>query len=188
VWKYNTAAALHEHLILEKYCTLLGTSMAGMVCYEDRVAMNYLRVRPEVLGERIGCIGLSGGGNRAALLQAACDAIKAVVIVGLMTTYAELLDHNVASHTWMLFPPGLARFADWPDLAACRAPAPLLVQYDNEDDLFTLQGMKDAHERISLHYRNSGQPERYTGQFYPGPHKFDQEMQTTAFRWVKENL
>ena len=45
VARYNAAAALHEHLI-EKYCTLLGTTMAGVVNYEDRVAVNYLRSRP----------------------------------------------------------------------------------------------------------------------------------------------
>ncbi|MFN8446308.1 MAG: acyl-CoA thioester hydrolase/BAAT C-terminal domain-containing protein [Caldilineaceae bacterium] len=188
VWKYNTAAGLHEHLILEKYCTLLGTSMAGVVCYEDRVALNYLLSRPEVNASQIGCIGLSGGGNRSAMLLATHDAIQAAVIVGLMTTYAELLDHNVASHTWMLFPPNLSRYADWPDLAACRSPMPLLVQYDTEDNLFTPQGMKDAHERIALHYRNLGQPERYSGQFYPGPHKFDLTMQEAAFAWLKEHL
>ncbi len=188
IWKYNTAAGLHEHLILEKYCTLLGTSMAGMVCYEDRVALNYLLSRPEVNTEQVGCIGLSGGGNRSAMLLATHDAIRAAVIVGLMTTYAELLDHNVASHTWMLFPPNLARYCDWPDLAACRAPMPLLVQYDSEDNLFTLKGMKDADQRIALHYDNMGQSGNYTGQFYPGPHKFDVEMQEAAFAWLGGRL
>ena len=188
IWKYNTAAGLHEHLILEKYCTLMGTSMAGMVCYEDRVALNYLLSRPEVNSEKVGCIGLSGGGNRSAMLLASHDSIRAAVIVGLMTTYAELLDHNVASHTWMLFPPNLSRYCDWPDLAACRAPMPLLVQYDTEDSLFTLQGMQDADKRIAQHYANVGHASRFTGQFYPGPHKFDLEMQDAAFAWLKQNL
>ena len=26
------------------------------------------------------------------------------------------------------------------------------------------------------------------GQFYPGPHKFDPEMQADAFAWLKERL
>ena len=87
-----------------------------------------------VIADRVGCIGLSGGGNRAALLTATHDRIAATVIIGLMTTYEGLLDHNL-SHTWMLFPFGWARYGDWPDLAACRAPSPLLVQYDLEDNL-----------------------------------------------------
>ena len=184
---YNQATVVHEHLV-SKYCNLLGTSMAGVVSHEDRIAVNYLLSRPEVLANAVGCIGLSGGGNRAALLQATHDSIQAAVIVGLMSTYDGLLDHNVFSHTWMFFPFQWARVGDWPDLAACRAPSPLLVQYDLEDDLFTPAGMRAADARIATHYQSVGHPEAYTGQFYPGPHKFDLEMQTAAFAWLKEQL
>jgi dienelactone hydrolase len=183
---YNTVSDAHEHLVA-KYCNLLGTSLAGIVSYEDRIALNYLLGRPDVLPARAGCIGLSGGGNRAALLNATHDRIAATVIVGLMSTYAELLDHN-ATHSWLFFPYGWAREGDWPDLAACRAPSPLLVQYDLEDALFTPAGMQDAHTRLTAHYQHVGQPEAYTGQFYPGPHKFDLEMQAAAFAWLQAKL
>jgi hypothetical protein len=155
-----------------------------MVCYEDRVATNYLRNREDVLADRIGCIGLSGGGNRAAMLLATHDSIKAAVIVGLMSTYEELLDKDL-SHTWMLFPFNWAKQGDWPDVAACRAPMPLLVQYDLEDNLFTVKGMRDADARIAMHYHAVGAANAYAGQFYPGPHKFDLEMQAAAFQWLK---
>jgi dienelactone hydrolase len=158
-----------------------------VVAFEDRVALNYLLSRAEVDAGNIGCIGLSGGGNRAALLNATHQAIRATVIIGLMTTYPALLDHNM-SHTWMLFPFGWSRHGDWPDIAACRAPSPLLVQYDLEDDLFTEEGMRAAHARLRGHYEKSGQPAAYVGQFYPGPHKFDLEMQSAAFGWLKEKL
>jgi dienelactone hydrolase len=184
--RYNIAAHFHEHWV-SKYCNILGTSMAGVVCFEDRVALNYLLSRPDVDARRVGCIGLSGGGNRAALLNAAHEGIRATVIVGLMTTYPALLDHNM-SHTWMLFPYGWARHGDWPDIAACRAPSPLLVQYDLQDDLFTESGMREAHARLQTHYASIGKPDAYTGQFYLGPHKFDLEMQSAAFGWLMEQL
>jgi dienelactone hydrolase len=184
--QYNTAAYHHEHWVA-KYCNILGTSLAGVVGYEDRIAVNYLLSRADVIPNRIGCIGLSGGGNRAALLNATHDQIGATVIVGLMSTYEGLLDHNM-SHTWMLFPFGWARYGDWPDLAACRAPSPLLVQYDVEDELFTEQGMRDADARLKMHYASVGNPGAYVGQFYPGPHKFDLEMQAAAFIWLKRSL
>ena len=183
---YNAAANQHEHTAA-KYCNLMGTSLAGVVCFEDRVAFNYLRSRPEISPDHIGCIGLSGGGNRAAMLTATHDSVAATVIVGLMSTYEGLLDHNV-SHTWMLYPFGLARYMDWPDLAACRAPSPLLVQYDDEDDLFTPEGMHAAHERIAGHFASVNASDAYVGQFYPGPHKFDVAMQVAAFAWLSQKL
>ncbi|PKO23864.1 MAG: hypothetical protein CVU38_01970 [Chloroflexi bacterium HGW-Chloroflexi-1] len=151
---------------------------------KDRIALSYLRSRPEIDPARVGCGGLSGGGNRAALLLATHDGIAAAVIVGLMSTYEGLLDHNVESHTWMLFPHGWSRYGDWADIAASRAPLPLLVQYDNEDDLFTPAGMHAAHDRLAAHYASVGQGTAYTGQFYPGPHKFDLAMQEAAFEWL----
>ena len=184
--RYNMSAAHHEHWIA-KYGNLLGTSLAGVVSHEDRIAVNYLLSRADVLADHIGCIGLSGGGNRAALLNAAHERIAATVIVGLMSTYEGLLDHNM-SHTWMFFPFGWARHGDWPDLAACRAPAPLLVQYDLDDALFTAQGMRDADARLQAHYASVGKPEAYIGQFYAGPHKFDLPMQAAAFAWLKQSL
>lgn len=184
--RYNVSAYFHEHWI-SKYCNILGTSLAGVVCFEDRLALNYLLSRPDVDIQRVGCIGLSGGGNRAALLNATHQSIRATVIVGLMTTYQALLDHNM-SHTWMLFPFGWARHGDWPDIAACRAPSSLLVQYDLQDPLFTEAGMRDAHARLQDHYASVGKPDAYTGQFFPGPHKFDLEMQSAAFDWLKQQL
>lgn len=184
---YNVASGPHEHLV-SKYCNLLGTSMAGIVSHEDRIAVNYLMSRPDVAPGGVGCVGLSGGGNRGALLQATHPHLRAAVIVGLMSTYDGLLDHNVYSHTWMFFPFAWGRYGDWPDLAACRAPSPLLVQYDIDDPLFTLQGMQAAHERLSMHYASVDQPQAYEGQFYPGPHKFDLEMQEAAFSWLEKEL
>lgn len=183
---YNRTAGQHEHTV-SKYCNLLGTNMAGVVCYEDRVATNYRQSRDDVIADRVGCMGLSGGGNRAAMLLATHDSMAAAVIVGLMSTYEQLLDMNL-SHTWMLFPFNWAKHGDWPDVAACRAPMPLLVQYDLEDDLFTVKGMRDADARIAAHYRDAGDCDAYTGQFYPGPHKFDLHMQAAAFDWLKQRL
>ncbi|HLT61598.1 MAG TPA: hypothetical protein VK020_10425 [Microlunatus sp.] len=179
---YDAAARDHEHLV-EKYCRLLGTTFAAVVNREDRIALAYLRSREDVT--EVGCVGLSGGGCRAALLQATSD-VAAAVVVGMMSTYDGLLDRHVALHTWMFFPAGLPAEADWPDLAACRAPSPLLVQYNRHDALFDLAGQEAADRRIAEHYRAA--PENYSGRFYDGPHKFDRQMQDEAFDWLERRL
>jgi dienelactone hydrolase len=184
--EYNYIANRHEHWV-SKYCNALGTSLAGVVSHEDRIALNVLRSRPDVDGNNVACMGLSGGGNRAGLLRATARGLKAAAVICLMCTYEALLDHNM-SHTWMLFPFVWSRFGDWPDLVACQAPAPLLVQYALDDDLFTEPGMRDAHALLGSHYRYAGQPQAYTGQFYPGLHRFDLEMQQAAFQWLRQQL
>ncbi|NUW36924.1 hypothetical protein HTZ77_36800 [Nonomuraea sp. SMC257] len=178
---YDRAAALHEHL-LEKYCVLLGTSLAGAVAGEDLAAAAYLRSRPDV--GPVGCVGLSGGGLRAALLGAFDPAIGAVAVVAMMSSYRELLDRHVASHTWMLYPPGLSRVCDWPSLAASAAPRPLLVQYGERDELFPPAGMRRAHAIISRAYPDGG----YDGVFFDAPHAFTVPMQEHAFAWLERRL
>jgi dienelactone hydrolase len=184
---YNGAAYLHEHLI-SKYCTVLGTSFAAIVAYEDRCALAYLRSRPEVDSARVGCLGLSGGGARAALLRATARELAACAIAGMMSTYEDLLDRSVAPHTWMLFPPGWSTQGDWPDLAASGAPSPLLVHYLLDDAQFTVNGMKAADRRIAGHYARAGAQDAYVGEFYPGPHRFDLDMQEHAFAWLGPHL
>jgi dienelactone hydrolase len=181
---YNNAAARHEHVV-EKYCRLLGTTMAAVVNYEDRVALSYLRRRPDVLDDRTGCVGMSGGGLRAGLLQATADELGAAAVVAMMSTYEGLLDHNVAGHTWMLFPASMPQVADWPQVVGCRPASPLLVQYNRDDELFTPSGMADADEQLRARAAEAG---TYTAQWYDGPHKFDRPMQDAAFAWLAEAL
>lgn len=187
VARYHGAAWLHENLI-EKYCTLLGTSLAAIIAYEDRVALTYLAGRGDVDSRRLGAIGFSGGGLRAALLGALVETPLARVITGMMCTYEEMLANCVAPHTWMLFPPGWSSAGDLPDLASAAAPAPLLVQYARDDTLFTPAGMKAADAKITRHYDAAGAVSAYRGEFYPGPHRFDAEMQEAAFSWLRANL
>jgi hypothetical protein len=136
----------------------------------------------------LGALGLSGGGCRTALLQATCEEIGGAAIAGMMSTHAALLDRHVAAHTWMFFPPGLSRLGDWPDLAGCRAPSPLLVQHNRQDHLFPPEGQRAAHRRLIEIYRRAGGADSYVGEFYDGPHKFDRAMQESAFghleRWL----
>ena len=64
-----------------------------------------------------------------------------------------------------------------------RAPMPTLVLNNNEDDLYTPEGMKEADAILSAIYTKAGAHDRYRCSFYPGPHKFDAAMQDEAFAW-----
>jgi dienelactone hydrolase len=180
--RYEIAARLQEDVVA-KYCSALSTSIVGLVLREDMIALAYLQSREDVAQGQLGCVGLSGGGNRAGYLRAASDAPVISVLAGCMATLPSLLDRNVANHSWLLFPPGLAALCDWPELVASGKPAPLLIQYNEGDSLFPLGGMKEAHRRLLTH-SDRVSPSFYMGEFFPGPHKFDAMMQDGAFTWM----
>jgi hypothetical protein len=45
--------------------------------------------------------------------------------------------------------------------------------------------MAAAHDRLTRIFAGVGAPDAYTGQFYPGPHRFDLAMQAEAFAWLQ---
>jgi Zn-dependent M32 family carboxypeptidase len=58
---------------------------------------------------------------------------------------------------------------------------PLVVQYALADELFSIEGMRAAHERITTRYLEAGAAEAYIGEFYEGGHAFSRAMQDAAF-------
>jgi predicted esterase len=62
---------------------------------------------------------------------------------------------------------------------------PLFVQYCGEDQLFTKEGMTEAHAMLEANY---GKSRRYKGEFYPVKHSFTVEMQEAAFNWLTSHV
>ena len=180
---YERQAVMFESMALSKYLSLFGTTLAGLLNFDDRVAVHAALSLPEVDGS-LRCIGLSGGGCRAVYLHATCPELVATVSVGAMATYPSMLRDHVAPHSWMFFPHDLASRTDWPGVAAIGCPTPLLVQYCSRDQLFTPQGMADAHDALSKLYAASGAAGAYCGQSYPVLHSFTIDMQEAAFDWL----
>jgi hypothetical protein len=131
----------------------------------------------------VGCGGLSGGGMRTVFLGGSDARIKCAVCVGMMTTWRDYLLNKCYTHTWMVYVPLLPRELDYPEILGLRVPSPTMVLNDEDDQLFTLSEMKRADEMLSEVFKKAGAEDRYRCSFYPGPHKFDVEMQEEAFGW-----
>jgi hypothetical protein len=63
-----------------------------------------------------------------------------------------------------------------------------MVQFDSQDELFSLDGQQEADRKIAQIYSKAGCSGNYVGKFYAGPHKFDVQMQNAAFDWVEQSL
>jgi dienelactone hydrolase len=179
---YNKFAANHEH-IMAKSLFSAGTTWPGVFTAEDQRALDYLCSRKDVDPKRVGCCGLSGGGLRTVYLTGADERIRCSCCVGMMTTWRDYLLNKCSTHTWMVYIPGLPPDLDYPEILGLNLPAPVMTLNNREDPLFTLPEMERADRILQEVYRKAGASERYSGKFYPGPHKFDREMQADAFRW-----
>lgn len=174
----------HDEDIFAKSLLCAGALWPGLMVYDDERALGYLCSRPDVDSDRLACGGLSGGGLRTVFLAGMNPRIKAAFPVGWMTTWRDVMLNKSHSHTWMLYVPGLPKLLDYPEILGLRAPAPVFVLNDSDDHLFTVGEMQAADKMLGEVYAKAGAPENYRCKFYPGPHKFDRQMQEDAFIWV----
>ncbi|MBI3209268.1 MAG: hypothetical protein HYZ37_10265 [Candidatus Solibacter usitatus] len=180
--RYNRFAGTHEHLVAKSlFCA--GATWPGVFVWEDQRALDVLCARPDVDASRVACCGLSGGGLRTVMLTGADDRIRVSCCAGMMTTWRDYLLNKAHTHTWMVYVPGLPRDLDYPEILGIAAPRPVMVVNNRQDSLFTMPEMERADRILTEVYKKAGVPERYACKFYPGPHKFDLEMQKDAFDW-----
>lgn len=180
--RFNAFAGGHENLVAKSlFCA--GLTWPGVFVWEDQRALDVLLNRDDVDPARAGCCGLSGGGLRTIFLTGADPRIQCAVPDGMMSTWRDYLLNKCHTHTWMCYIPALPRDLDYPEIIGLNAPKPVLVLNNNEDQLFTLPEMRRADDILKAVYAKAGAAERYRASFYPGPHKFDLDMQKEAWAW-----
>ncbi|MEP7362702.1 MAG: hypothetical protein ABI972_05555 [Acidobacteriota bacterium] len=180
--KFNDFAGGHEHIVAKSlFCA--GLTWPGVFVWEDQRALDYLLTREDVNAAKVGCCGLSGGGLRTVFLTGADPRIQCSVAVGMMTTWRDYLLNKAFTHTWMCYIPSIPRDLDYPEIIGLNCPKPVLVLNNNEDQLFTPPEMHRADDILKAVYAKAGAAEKYKANFYPGPHKFDLDMQKDAFGW-----
>ena len=185
--KYNQWAGQHEH-VMAKSLFCAGTTWPAVFFAEDQKALDILCAREDVDTTRVGCGGLSGGGLRTVFMAGLDERIKCAVPVGFMTTWKDFLLNKSFTHTWMLYVPLLPNELDFPEILGLRAPLPSLVLNDEQDDLYTMQGMNDAEKILKEVYTKANAENNFKCNYYPGPHKFDKKMQADAFDWFDKWL
>ncbi|HUX97389.1 MAG TPA: hypothetical protein VMV47_16765 [Bacteroidales bacterium] len=184
---YNQWAGNHEH-IMAKSLFSAGTTWPGVFMAEDRIALDILSSRKDVIKDKIGCGGLSGGGMRTVFTGGLDSRIKCAVCVGFMTTWKDFVLNKSFTHTWMTYVPILPNELDFPEILGLRVPLPTLVLNDTDDDLYTVPEMNAADKVLQEVYQKAGASDKYKCSFYPGKHKFDAKMQKEAFDWFDKWL
>lgn len=111
----------------------LGRDLTGFRIYELILCLNLLCALPEVDSKRIGGAGLSGGCWLTQVLAALDERVKAVILSGYFTTFAQTAwnGHCVCHH-----PKGIGLLCDMTDLSALIAPRYQYVESGSEDSFY----------------------------------------------------
>jgi hypothetical protein len=165
---YVTASAdVGQHEVQDKQRSLMGERLWDLIRLVDLVAS-----RPEVDPTRIGCAGLSLGGEMAMWLGAMDTRIAATVSSGFLTTM-ENLRHG---HCMCWDFPGLQRRYEFSDIYRLISPRPLQCQNGQQERLpggFPVDLAEQAMAAIKQAYCVHGSEDVARLRVHPEGHVFD---------------
>ena len=168
---------------------LLGRSLGAMMVWDGMRGIDYLCSRPDVDPNRIGCTGISGGGNLTSYLMAFDERIVAAAPGCFMTTHRRKNEHPGPGDAEQNLFAQIRDGFDHPDFILARAPKPTLILAATHDYV-PIAGTWEAFRQAKRLYTVLGYPERIDLLETNDKHGFTRRMREGAVRfmarWLQE--
>ncbi len=162
---YVTASAdVGQHKVYEDNRTLMGERLWDLMRCVD-----YLVAMPDVDSKRIGCAGLSLGGEMAMWLGGMDTRIAATLSSGFLTRMDQLEQNHCMC--WKFA--GLRELVDFADIYALAAPRALLCQNGAKEppSQFPPAIAQKAMTEIQMTYADTGKPHNVASLVHDGGHE-----------------
>jgi len=148
-----------EHMTEGVAPILLGRNLATYMIWDGMRALDYLQSRQEVDPERIGCTGISGGGNLTSMLMALDSRIDVAAPGCFMTTHRMKNESPGPGDAEQNLFGQIQQGFDHPDFIITRAPKPTLILAATYD-FVPIEGSWVAYRQAKRIYGKLGFPER----------------------------
>lgn len=160
------STTVSQHKVYEKGRLLMGERLWDLIRCVD-----YLESMPGVDHSKIGCAGLSLGGEMTMWLGAMDERIDATVSSGFLTT----MDHMEQNHCMCWKFAGLRELVDFADIYSLIAPRALQCQNGMLEPVsqFYVPLARQAMEDIRIIYRDLGKPENVVLDVHEEGHVID---------------
>ncbi|MFB9296259.1 acetylxylan esterase [Persicitalea jodogahamensis] len=176
-----------EHSYAGAQLFLAGVSPASYFAWDGIRAIDYLISRPEVDASRIGITGRSGGGTQATYIAALDDRVRAAALECYITTFDKLLRSRGPQDAEQNLFHGIANGVDLPDFIEMRAPRPTLL-IGTTNDIFSIQGFRDAYQEARRTYQALGQPENLQKVEDEAAHASTRKNREAAYAFFQKHL
>ena len=164
-----------QHEVYEKGRILMGERL-----WDVMRCVDYVASLPRVDKSRIGCAGLSLGGEMAMWLGAMDERIAATVSAGFLTVMDQMEQNHC--RCWKFC--GLRERVDYADIYSLMAPRPLQCQNGLKEGptQFYVPIARKALSEIKVIYTDLGQPENVELDVHDGGHEIDLPALTAFFK------
>ncbi|MCL2352736.1 MAG: dienelactone hydrolase [Firmicutes bacterium] len=149
---------------------MAGSTTAAVRVYQCMRAIDALTELRGADKNRVGCMGISGGGLVTAFLAALDDRVKACVVSGYASRFRTSV-LAVKGHCVDNFFFGALNVCELPDILSAVAPRPMLWEAAEGDDIFPIASVMDAAGEVEKMYGFLKAPEMFEVDVFTGGHQ-----------------
>ena len=147
----------------------LGISVVGLRVHDAMCLLDYLETLDCLDSDRVGAMGISGGGMNTFFLTCLDQRIRACVVSGYYSTFRDSI-HGML-HCACNYVPGLAEFGEMYDLVGLIAPRPMLVEAGSRDPIFPIGAVRKSVARARKVYGVFGARKSIQTDYFEGDHQ-----------------
>jgi len=173
-----------EHTMMGVGSILLGSNVAQYRIWDGMRAIDYLQSRADIIADKIGCTGNSGGGTMTAYLGALDDRIVATMPICYLTTFKRLIESRGAQDGEQNIFGQIAFGMDEADYVIMRAPQPTMIGAATRDATFDIRGTWELFREAQRFYSHLGFPERVALHERDLRHGMYLPQREAAARWM----
>ncbi|WP_437231011.1 alpha/beta hydrolase family protein [Planctomicrobium sp. SH661] len=171
------------HSMLGLGAILLGQNTARNEIWDGMRAIDYLQERDDVIPEKIGCMGNSGGGTQTAYLMSLDNRIQAAAPACYITSFQKLLTTIGPQDAEQNIFGQLEWGMDHADYLIMRAPSPVLICAATQD-FFSIDGAKDSFRKAREIFTRLGAPDHVELFEAEGKHGWQQAFREASVAWM----
>jgi len=177
-----------EHTMIGLGSALIGANVAQYRIWDGMRAVDYLQSRKDIIADKIGCTGNSGGGTETSYLMALDERIVAAAPGCYLTTFSRLVDTKGPQDGEQNIFGQVAFGMDEADYCIMRAPKPTLICAATRDATFDFSGTWDLFRDAKRFYSRIGHPESMDINAPDAPHGFTLQQREAATRFMSRWL
>lgn len=149
---------------------LFGETMIGWRVYDVMRTIDWIGTRDDLDSNRIGCMGISGGGTNTLFASALDTRIQVAFVSGYLNTFRDSI--LSLSHCIDNYVPGILNWAEMYDVAGLIAPRPLFAESGTRDPIFPIEASKESVARVRRVYEVFGAGANVGHEIFEDKHVF----------------
>ncbi|MEX2577982.1 MAG: hypothetical protein WD342_02900 [Verrucomicrobiales bacterium] len=177
-----------EHTMVGLGSALLGGNVAQFRIWDGMRVVDYLQSRDDIVADRIGCTGNSGGGTETAYLMALDDRIVAASPGCYLTTFRKLMETKGPQDGEQNIFGQIAFGMDQADYCIMRAPKPTLIAAGTRDVTFDFDGTWEVFRDAKRFASRLGHSDSVDIVAPDAPHGFTLQLREAVTRFMCRHL